>query len=385
MLQTQVILCAASRFRGVLAGLACLAITACSTPDLSGYANESTKLAALARGELIETGAAFKTIADGDLVSEATAKQVSARLKVVDATLTAMVTYSDALKSLSEAGETGGEAVEQTVGHIKKLSDVLDSFDVGTLGLSGAAVEIVTGAAKKIAQSVQAQQANRSLRKATAAASPAVEVMRDVLVSLFSYCADNGLPPCDEKIDGTSRSVGTPARQQGQWANLITAAADKRLLDVTTDAGESIIATAKFLQREREEIYKAYLKELKIAANLPDLPASSGDPTKFCVTERDSDNNDCINSNLIEVVERLDTMRVALAPEYSSYLEKRDAIDQWQSRRLKNGGKIVHAAIAWAKEHENVVAALQECQYAVFSCRSVDAGELVSILRDAIE
>ncbi|MCG8449639.1 MAG: hypothetical protein MI725_08675 [Pirellulales bacterium] len=362
-----------------------MAITACSTPDLSGYADESTKLAALARGELIETGTAFKTIADGDLVTKAKAKQVSTRLRVVDATLTAMVTYSDALKSLSEAGATGGEAVEQTVGHIKKLSDVLGGFDVGTLGLSGAAVEIVTGAAEKIAQFVQAQQANQSLREATAAAHPAVEGMRDILVTLFSYCADNGVPPCDEKVAGTPRSEGTPARQQGQWAVLVTAAADKRLLDVTTAAGDSIIATAKFLQRERDEIYKAYLKELKIAANLPDLPANSGDPTKFCVTERDSDSNKCINGNLIEVVERLEAMRMAMAPEYSSYLEKRDAIDQWQTRRLRNGAKVVHAAIAWAQEYENVVAALQECQYAVFSCRSVDAGELVSILRDAIE
>ncbi len=372
--------------RCVFFALFCFVVTACSTPDLSGYADQSVKLAALTRSELSETAIALKIIAEdakgGEQESSIASSQkaTAASTKVVKATLTAMVNYSEALKSLSESGEGGAEAAETALGHIKTLSGLLDRPDDITLGLPNELLGSVYAAFSKISQFVHAQQANAMLREVTADAQPAVEGMRDLLVSVFSYCKDQGMPPCIAKTGRVTPSSGTAIEPEGWWSAVIGGAVSARTNIAERAIGDDIIGLAEFLQEHRNDLYRRYKADLDTAANLPDPPdEDKHGQSRFCVS-KDSTKPKCIDPDLIEAIEHLDARWIALEPELKRYHDRVSSAKAWQEQRFINSEKIVQAAMVWASEHAKVVAALQECQFAVFSCRSVDAPELASIL-----
>ena len=382
--------------RCVISALFCFVVTACATPDLSGYADQSTKLAALTRSELAETTVAVKAIAEyveGETAEGETAErkiapsqeETAASAKVVNATLTAMVNYSEALKSLSESGEGGAEAAETAIGHLKTLSDLLGGPNgITTLGLSSKLLETVKTATSRISQFVQAQQANTVLREVTADAQPAVEGMRDILVAVFSYCKDQGMPPCNAKTGGAARSSGTATEPEGWWSAIIGGAVTVRTNSAERAIGDNVIGLAELLKKHRNDLYGRYKLAFDTAANLPEFPMEDEHgQSRFCVS-KDPVKSKCIDPDLLETIERLDARWFALAPDLERYNDQVYSAKTWQEQRFLNGAKIVQAAIVWASEHAKVVAALQECQFAVFSCRSVDASELASILVDTI-
>ncbi len=338
-----------------------LLLAACSTPDLSGFAKQTATLSALTEAELTETIGAYKETKSADL------KSVKNSAKLVSASLKAMVGYSDALRSLAASGENGAEAAKTAFGHIDTLSTTLKSFGgFGGFGLAGTAVQTVKTATTKIAAFVQAQQANNSLRDVTAKAQPAIDGMRDIVVAVFSYCKDQGLPPCDKG----GRSSGSPDAPEGKWVKEVIATTESQIQNLQTE----IIATAKLLKEKRNDFYRAYHQELV------ELEKSERGTPAYCVGPEE-----CIDPNIIKTIERLDARRIALAPELTAYEAKAEGVFAWQKNRLKNGPKVVKVAAAWAREHEKVVAALQECQFNIFSCRPVDAMEMSSILHDALE
>ncbi|WP_288349442.1 hypothetical protein [uncultured Thalassospira sp.] len=332
-----------------------LLLTACATPDLSGFSRESTKLAALTKAELYHMSSAYAEV--GKKEQE---KSVKASEKVVNASLKAIVGYSDALKSLSESGENGSEAVNIAVGHFDSLHNTLKPLLGDGLGLTSASLNIATSAVKKIGDFVQAQQANQSLRSIVEQAQPAVEGMRDLVLMAFSYCRDQGASPC------APRSIGTPTEPQGQWAQAVTAITDARRLKIEQEFGDDVIAVIKFIQLKRNDLYASYLRELQ--------QSETASP-KFCVGE-----GDCVDPDTIETLARLDERRAALLPELEAYQARIDASKSWQKSRLSNGAVIVDAVQVWVEEHAKVAEALQECRFNVQRCRSVDGTELASVL-----
>ena len=372
----------------VFSALICFVVTACSTPDLSGYADQSTKLAALTHSELAETAIALKVIAE-DANGEAEESSIASSLeaiaasaRVVKATLTAMVNYSEALKSLSESGEGGAEAAETAIVHVKTLSGLLGGPDDITLGLPNELLGSVYAAFSKISQFVQAQQANAALREVTANAQPAVEGMRDLLVTIFSYCKDQGMPPCIAKTGRVAPSSGTATEPEGWWSTVIGGAVSARTNIAERAIGDDIIGLAEFLKEHRNDLYGRYKFDLDTAANLPEPPdKDEHGQSRFCVS-KDPAKSKCIDPDLIETIERIDARWIALAPELKRYNDQVTSVKAWQEQRFANGATIVQAAAIWAAEHAKVVAALQECQFAILSCRSVDASELAFILAD---
>ena len=374
--------------RYAFAALFCFVVTACATPDLSGYADQSTKLAALTRGELAETAVALKAIVE-DAKGEAEESSIAssqqataASANVVKATLTAMINYSEALKSLSESGEGGAEAAKTAIGHVKTLSGLLGGPDDITRGLPSELLGSVYAAFGKISQFVQAQQANAVLREVTANAQPAVEGMRDLLVGVFSYCKDQGMPPCIAKTGRVAPSSGTATEPEGWWSAMIGGAVTARTNIAERAIGDDIIGLAELLQEHRNDLYRRYKLDLDTATHLPEPPEEDEHgQSRFCVS-KDPTKAKCIDPDLIETIERLDARWIALAPELKRYHDQVSSVKAWQEQRFANGATIVQAAAIWAAEHAKVVAALQECQFAILSCRSVDASELASILAD---
>lgn len=194
----------AHRALRALAAGAAAALTACATPDLKPFSDQTAALATAVAGEQRQIAVKYEQIIElyeqackraerqaalqppGELSDckqrderKADAKTFGMVREVIDTILAKAALYATRLAELSSAGESGSAAAQSLLGSLQQL---------GSIGGFATAIPLegIKVALDKIATAVTRVQAQESLAEAAARAEGAVQAIADGIVEIRS-------------------------------------------------------------------------------------------------------------------------------------------------------------------------------------------------------
>ena len=236
--------------------------------------------------------------------------------KGFDAVLQQAVVYSEKLAELAAAGESGAEAA-------KSLANTINGF-----GQFAGAGSLIGGTAAKILQQVAdyytRMQARKSLRQAAGEAQEAVDKVATVLKQIHS-----------DQLQRLASSLGSDH--------------DELLL---FEAGASITGYYREANERRDQFYRRALLTLRL---------NNDGISGFCHSPETGEiDPNCINLKEMKALREVEERLAALTPEFEEYQAKRNELRSWREAQRANGERIVKAIDTWVKEHQSVIAALDD-------------------------
>jgi len=321
-----------------------LLVSACATPDIKPFANQTAVLAGAVEGELTAIESKFTQIEEWAETKEDANKWIEQRKRyvvqklVVSAVLSDTVKYSTALVELAEAGETGSAAVDSIVKTMNGFASV-----VGIAGMPANFATSVAGKAlKEIATAVTRVQAQNKLRDViltTSGTDGAITLMAALIEDIYADVQLNFIAALNRE--------------------------ERRLIQ--NRIGVNALQFYRSISDDRElENYYANLRLL--------LPDKSQNPSakRFCEiskTEKmvggkkvvEVKNTSCILGVEIQSMAALHQVLAVLQPKEIQYKDLNSKAAKWQKARTGKAAAIVAAVKVWVVEHQKLADVLEQC------------------------
>lgn len=310
-----------------------LLLSACATPNIKPFADQTTRLASAVVAEHEQIAAGWDVLREplGDTPYPEQQASFKKSTDAINGLLQQAIAYSERLVELADAGEKGAEAADSLLDTVKKFGAV---GGIPGLVASDAAAKVL----EKIAAAASRIEAQKSLEEATREAQPAVDMLAD------------GIEELEGKLPTLVRTLG---REQSRV--------------VTERVGPNLVGLYEAVKAKREGIYSGiYQKVLRF------------DPAKgFCVDDNNNVDHACKASQEFKAIEALNNIVGPLEPSYGDYSKRQASIRAWTSERVSKSKDIGVAAKAWAEEHKKIAGILQKCGgFRAIKCHDFGAGKL---------
>jgi len=309
-----------------------------ATPDLSTFANASKELKAGVNdveqqvlgkvnyiAESLETGrkVGFVQTSEGVLqrwelfsnkapdAFKASQKDFITHLATVNATMSAMVQYTEALATLAAAGETGSESSQSMIESVNSIFSTLSiAYPGGSIVSDG-----VANATNEVAQLFTRIQAQDSLAETMSSAQPAV----DALANLIS-----------EQSETLSKLTSGLARLERQ---IIDANYGRAKMDYYHD-------------------FSSYEAMDNLYADMQTCASNHKDDLEALWS--------CHITKEKAIGSRLDTL-ARISDEYNSYISEKMNTKKWTNLQRQKITAIQISVKAWANTHKNAATLLNKC------------------------
>ncbi|MFC3226543.1 hypothetical protein ACFOGJ_04835 [Marinibaculum pumilum] len=376
----------------LISGLGLL-LSACTTPDLTPFSEQTAALSTSVQAEHDATLAQLKQNADwwterSGTVSQHVRDKARANPRVaqaltelsrtaeraqgfatrydesarrIDQVLKVAVAYADALVALAAAGETGGEAWDSLSRSVSEAGKV---FGVAMPG-AGTAMETINQIGRQLAQWHTRIEAQEDIRSIMADTQPLLDELAVAMAELYAVAG----PGPDATPAGPQHLLLTGA-YQSRKAALLEAHGRNRIALYEGLAVDQVLVNEGQAEREafatRFELFAGAL-----GTEIGRLPAERGIRT---------------GTKGAEFVAYRDII-AAEEPNYRLFKQAQGEADRWYASRVKALGAISAAIASWSSTHRKVLEELQRCGgYSAFQqdCIRISMGTLEEAL-DTLE
>jgi hypothetical protein len=360
---------------GLFALLIALSVSACATPDLGPFAEQTANLKAAIVSEQTEiktkhisvtelTKAVYGSsecpdelvkIKDEDataLSSFCKARRASELYKLeaakIEASLTIAVAYSEKLKEVAEAGETGDEAFVEILGTVRDTASTVGAVVPGVAAAGGIFEKIGATAADLITK----HQANRTLLEAMDISDTLwIEIMEADVKGLYS--------------------------RTGSQTWMAKGLASSEMALRNSETGIQLLGFYNSLNVDGrpDTRFQRYLGDLR-------KKISKSDPSKWICEGAPQDDEECIREEDLQTLSATYQILGMMAPRYEKHTDRIVAALKWEAARAESAERIYIAVSKWREEHAKITEYLRKCaafEDGIFECKKLNFATLKSL------
>lgn len=380
--------------RFYLAVITLFFVTACATPDVKPFAEQTaaleTAIVAEKKAVVDKMDGLIAQIEKGRSVEpplteidkgtwESNKKSYLESMAVVTQVLSEATAYSDAVASLAAAGETGSAAADDVYKTVQGFVSLAASVGGPAVSIPAELAKSVAGRVfKEIGDLWTRYEAQKSLTEATRMAHPIIIKISAGVNGIFDDIHNDIIFSIYNEMKNAESSV------------LFTAAAKfhkKYGNDATLNALLRDVNALPLANLRAEFCLRGLLEQ---AARLRCLADSLDPATKDAIEDGDSARLETLAAESEAARHRIEFIYFLLAAvnetedDHDRFLKARAETEEWNKTRAARSRALVKATQAWVKTHEELTTVLANCSGFKFlkaSCRNLTAANLKAAIK----